>query len=215
MPMANETSNNQDKILYQIKRLGPQTAKELSIKLGMTTMGIRQHMATLEEQCLVETTPPEPQKRGRPVARWQLTDDGHARFPDAHAQMTVELIASVRDLLGEQALDKIITDRADKTEQIYADALERKTTLATKITELARLRTAEGYMAEAESLEDGSFRLAENHCPICIAASSCQGFCRTELQTFQALFEGTAVVKREEYLLEGARRCSYLISPVS
>ncbi|MBL6688878.1 MAG: transcriptional regulator [Pseudomonadales bacterium] len=213
--MANDTSGSQDKILYQIKRLGPQSAKDLSINLGMTTMGIRQHMATLEEQSLVKTTPPEPQKRGRPVARWQLTDEGHARFPDAHAQMTVELIASVRDLLGEQALDKVITDRAEKTEQIYAEALETRSTLAAKVTELARLRTAEGYMAEAERLDDGSFRLAENHCPICIAATSCQGFCRTELQTFQTLFEGTAEVKREEYLLEGARRCTYLITPVS
>ena len=173
--MTAETSGNQDKILYQIKRLGPQSAKDLSLALGMTTMGIRQHMAVLEEQSLVTTTPPEPQKRGRPVARWQLTDEGHARFPDAHAQMTVELITSVRDLLGEQALDKIITDRAEKTEEAYHAALETKRTLAAKVTELARLRTAEGYMAEVERLPDGVFRLAENHCPICIAASCCQG----------------------------------------
>ena len=212
--MTAETSGNQDKILYQIKRLGPQSAKDLSLALGMTTMGIRQHMAVLEEQSLVTTTPPEPQKRGRPVARWQLTDEGHARFPDAHAQMTVELITSVRDLLGEQALDKIITDRAEKTEEAYHAALETKRTLAAKVTELARLRTAEGYMAEVERLPDGVFRLAENHCPICIAATSCQGFCRTELQTFQAVFEGSAEVKREDYLLEGARRCSYLITPI-
>ncbi len=212
--MTAETSGNQDKILYQIKRLGPQSAKDLSLALGMTTMGIRQHMAVLEEQSLVTTTPPEPQKRGRPIARWQLTDEGHARFPDAHAQMTVELITSVRDLLGEQALDKIITDRAEKTKEAYHAALETKRTLAAKVTELARLRTAEGYMAEVERLPDGIFRLAENHCPICIAATSCQGFCRTELQTFQAVFEGSAEVKREDYLHEGARRCSYLITPI-
>ncbi|MBO6655721.1 MAG: MarR family transcriptional regulator [Pseudomonadales bacterium] len=210
-----EISGSQDKILHQIKRLGPQSAKDLSLSLGMTTMGIRQHMAILEEQALVTTTPPAPQKRGRPVARWQLTEQGHARFPDAHAQMTVELIASVRDLLGEQALDKIITDCAKKAEETYHAAIETKRTLAAKVTELARLRTAEGYMAETERLPDGTFRLAENHCPICIAATSCQGFCRTELQTFQALFEDRATVKREDYLLEGARRCSYLITPIN
>lgn len=205
---------SQEKILHQIKRLGPQSAKDLSIRLDMTTMGVRQHMALLEEQSLVTTTPPEPQKRGRPVARWQLTDEGHARFPDTHAQMTVELIASVRDLLGEQALDKIITDRAAKTHDGYVTALSKQHSLGEKLAELAKLRSAEGYMAEVEALENGHYRLAENHCPICIAASSCQGFCRTELQSFQDLFEGMAEVVREDYLLEGARRCSYLIKPL-
>ena len=35
-------------------------------------------------------------------------------------------------------------------------------------------------MADVESLPDGSFRLIEHHCPICIAAEACQGFCGAE-----------------------------------
>ncbi len=213
--MATVNRNNQEIILNLIKRLGPQSAKELSIALKMTTMGVRQHMEALEKQCLVSTRAPEPQKRGRPVTRWQLTDEGHARFPDAHADLTVDLIASVRDLLGEQALDKVITDHTRKKEADYAAVLNLEYSLKAKLTGLARLRTEEGYMAEVQTLADDGYRLVENHCPIGTAARHCQGFCRTELQTFQTLLDGMAEVRREDYLLEGSRRCSYLITPLN
>ena len=41
-------------------------------------------------------------------------------------------------------------------------------------------------MAECAAQPDGSFILAENHCPICVAAKSCQGLCREELDLFRA-----------------------------
>jgi predicted ArsR family transcriptional regulator len=41
-------------------------------------------------------------------------------------------------------------------------------------------------MAEVKTQADGSCLLIENHCPICAAAEACQGFCRSELEVFQA-----------------------------
>jgi predicted ArsR family transcriptional regulator len=61
--MTQDQPNSQDKILYQIKRLGPQTAKALSQKLNVTTMGIRQHLSLLEGQELIQACDPLPQKR--------------------------------------------------------------------------------------------------------------------------------------------------------
>ena len=210
--MSGQPTGNQDKILYQIKRLGPQTVKLLAANLVITTMGIRQHLLSLETDGLVRTNEPVAQKRGRPVKTWALTASGHGRFPDAHAQVTTELIASVRDLLGESALDKVIEQRAKQSLKIYTEALANKSSLALKLKELARLRTEEGYMAEVEQLSDNEYLLIEQHCPICIAAESCQGFCSAELSSFQSLFESIATVERREYLLDGARRCSYTVA---
>ena len=79
------------------------------------------------------------------------------------------------------------------------------------MSRLAQLRAAEGYMARVE--EDGQdWLLIEDHCPICAAAQSCQGFCRSELQLFQEVMGREAVVRREEHLLAGARRCVYRVS---
>ncbi|HCH71276.1 MAG TPA: MarR family transcriptional regulator, partial [Ochrobactrum sp.] len=76
--------------------------------------------------------------------------------------------------------------------------------------ELAAFRSAEGYMADAEKQEDGSWLFIENHCPICAAADACQGFCRAELQVFRAVLGPDVSVNRTEHILAGARRCAYV-----
>lgn len=206
------SSSSQDRILYQIKRLGPQTARELGELLEVTTMGARQHLAQLEGDGLVSAMPQETRGRGRPVRRWKLTEQGHGRFPDAHAQVTSDLIISVRDLLGEDALQTIVAERTRQTLAQYLDAMADTHELEERVNKLCELRSAEGYMAEVVALEDGDFQLIEHHCPICIAAKSCQGFCQGELEVFERVFEGMATVTREDHLLAGARRCAYRIS---
>ena len=73
------------------------------------------------------------------------------------------------------------------------------------------LRSAEGYMAELQRDQAG-FLLVENHCPICVAAKACQGFCRSELQLFRAALGPAVAVERSEHLVAGARRCAYRIT---
>lgn len=214
--MSSETPSrprgNQDKILYQIKRLGPRTARELGLALGVTTMGIRQHLVQLEAEGLVCPTPEESRGRGRPVRRWKLTTLGHGRFPDAHAQVTSDIIASVKSLLGDGAMDTIIDHRTRETLANYRATMDEMPDVADKVATLCELRSAEGYMAEYREMDEGHWLLIEHHCPICIAATACQGFCRSELDVFQALFDGVAHVEREDHLLHGARRCTYRIT---
>lgn len=57
-------------------------------------------------------------------------------------------------------------------------------------------------MAEIRREEDGSWLLWESHCPICAAARTCRGFCRSELALFRQLL-APATVEQEQYLLEG------------
>jgi predicted ArsR family transcriptional regulator len=54
--------------------------------------------------------------------------------------------------------------------------------------------------------------LVENHCPICVAATACQGFCRAELETFRAVLGPDASVERAEHIVAGDRRCVYSIA---
>jgi len=67
-------------------------------------------------------------------------------------------------------------------------------------------------MAEVKRQPDGSLLLIENHCPICVAAKACQGFCRSELALFQETLGRDVSVARDEHIVAGARRCVYKIS---
>ena len=199
--------------MHRLKTRGPQSVKILANQLGMTTMGIRQHLADLEQQNLVTQTRQEKQNRGRPVHHWRLTQQGHQQFPDSHAQITLELIGVIRNNLGENSLHKLIEARSKQVFELYRQKLEQSAHgLEARITTLAQARSDEGYMSEVRLLPDG-WLLVENHCPICVAAKSCQQFCRSELTMFQHLLEKQASVKRVDHLLAGARRCAYKITP--
>jgi predicted ArsR family transcriptional regulator len=94
----------------------------------------------------------------------------------------------------------------------YRRALEPCSGLEDRVRTVARLRTEEGYMAEFGAEPDGSFLLIENHCPICAAAKTCQGFCRSELELFRAAFGAGTSVTRQEHLLSDGRRCVYRVA---
>lgn len=198
------------RILMLLKMHGANTAAVLGKKLGITGEAVRQQLVRLNEEGLVASYS-QSRGVGRPSQYWDLTPHGHARFPDTHAQLTVQLLSSVRDLLGQEALDTLIGARESQTREVYHAAMNQTTNLTERVEKLAELRTAEGYMAEVEVDKNGKLLFIENHCPICAAATACQGFCRAELSIFRELLGTDVKVEREEYILSGDRRCTYSI----
>jgi predicted ArsR family transcriptional regulator len=208
---------NNEKILQLLKTKGPQTSQQLADWLQVTMMGARKHLLNLAEQGLVvagaDTSDETPTSRGRPQQYWRLTQAGHQYFPDRHADVSVQLIEGVRQLFGTAGLEQLIVQREQQQQLHYQHILGNFVELADKVQQLADIRQQEGYLAEAY-LQDGCWYLVEHHCPICAAATSCQNFCRSELQLFRACVEGLATVDRTEHLLTAGRRCVYRFSPV-
>lgn len=199
-----------ERVLMALKMHGALSASALGEKLGTTGEAARQQLARLAEEGLVVATS-EARGVGRPTQSWSLAAAAQARFPDTHAALTVQLLGIVRNSLGEDALDTLIAIREAETRASYETVLADRTSLRDKVAALADLRSAEGYMADWREEPDGSLLLIENHCPICAAATACQGFCRAELDVFRAVLGPTAEVVRNEHIVAGARRCSYAI----
>ncbi|MFC0229396.1 helix-turn-helix transcriptional regulator [Serratia aquatilis] len=198
-----------ERLLKLLKTQGPQQASEAGKVLGTTGEAARQQFVKLAKEGLVEAKA-ETRGVGRPVQLWQLTSAGNARFPDAHAELTAQLLRTVRDKLGEQAIDLLIDCREQETRINYKQAMIGANNLAERVSRLTDIRCREGYMAECSELKNGAFLLVENHCPICSAATVCQGFCRAELRVFAEVLQ--AQVERIEHVLTGSRRCAFRIS---
>ncbi|WP_248306942.1 metalloregulator ArsR/SmtB family transcription factor [Devosia sp. 1635] len=195
-----------------IKMHGSLSTAALGALLGTSAEAARQQLLKLANQGLVSATS-EPKGVGRPGQNWSLTSQAMARFPDTHAALTVQLLELIRSQLGEAALDTVISGREMATTAAYHEAMLDKANLSEKVATLARLRSDEGYMAEWRQEEDGGLLLIENHCPICAAATACQGFCRAELDVFRHVLGEGAQVERTEHIVSGGRRCSYSIRP--
>lgn len=197
-----------ERLMTLLKTRGEMQASDAGHLLGTTGEAARQQFVKLAKDGLVEAKAVS-QGVGRPAQYWQLTAKGHAHFPDAHADLTVQLLQLIRTSLGESALDQLITSRESQTLDNYRQAMKGANSLEERLQRLTAIRTREGYMADWGLQEDGSYLFVENHCPICAAAATCQGFCRAERDVFSNVLE--ANVERTEHILQGARRCAYVI----
>lgn len=198
-----------DRILYLLKTKGPQTAAQLAKRVDVTAVAIRQHLAGLLDEGLVEFTD-QKGRVGRPRRVWRPSGKADERFPDSHGELAVGMIDAVRAAFGERGLEKLVAARTRAQVRAYRKRLP-KGPLAKRVAALAKVRTEEGYMAEWARGKDGTFTFVENHCPICDAAQACQGLCAGELELFETVL--SAGVERVEHLLSGQRRCVYRISP--
>jgi predicted ArsR family transcriptional regulator len=198
-------------VLALVKREGPIAADALAGRLKLTPTAVRQHLQALSQEGLVvEAEAPPPAGRGRPARLWRVTEAADARFADAHAGLSAELIAQVRRVFGEAGLDQLLALRTADQAAAYLAEMDGAASLKARLTALAAIREREGYMAEVREDGDGLL-LLEHHCPVCTAARACTGLCREELALFAQVLGPGVEVERISHILAGAGRCAYRV----
>jgi predicted ArsR family transcriptional regulator len=202
-----------EKALWILKKKGPQPVSAIADEMDVTTEGARFHLIKLEKEGLVESRSVA-EGRGRPKQIWSITDIGNSRFPDTHAELTASLLTTMRETLGNNAIEKVIKGHENKLLTRYESKIDEDADLETRIAKLAEIRTAEGYMAEYIK-DDNGYILIENHCPICVAARACEGFCKSEMNIFQSVLGEEITIERTQHIVKGDRRCAYKIREAS
>ena len=198
------------RIVKLLKTEGAMDSASLGARLHVTPMAVRQHLYALQQEKLVSAEE-RPVPVGRPAKYWKLTKDAERLFPDAYAELNAALMTSVQDAFGPDGMVRLLDARAARQRAEYGSRITASAPLAKKVQELAKIRAEEGYMAEVK--RDGAgFLLIENHCPICAAATACQGFCASELDLFRSALGPGVSVERAEHIISGDRRCVYRIA---
>jgi len=197
-------------IVKRLKAEGPVDSARLARRMGLTPMAVRQHLYALQREKLV-TAEERKGRLGRPAKYWQLTREADRLFPDAYAELSVALIGALGDTFGEAGVQRVLASRCAAQRTAYRARIDASAPLGDKLRALAKQRTEEGYMAEVQRDGDG-YLFIENHCPICAAASVCQGFCSTELELFRDVLGPEVAVERGEHIVSGDRRCVYRVS---
>jgi predicted ArsR family transcriptional regulator len=198
------------RIVKLLKTEGAMDSASLAGNLDVTAMAVRQHLYALQREKLV-TAEERPVPLGRPAKFWRLTKDAERLFPDAYAELNAALITSVQDAFGPQGMARLLDARMARQRAEYGARIDGSAPLAKRIQQLAKIRADEGYMAEVKRDGNG-FLFIENHCPICAAATACQGFCSSELELFRSALGPGVSVERAEHIVSGDRRCVYRIA---
>jgi predicted ArsR family transcriptional regulator len=205
-------AKGRDAVLELLKRDGPISADGAAQKLGLTAMAVRLHLYALAQRGdagYAEQARP----RGRPVKLWHATAAAAAHFADSHSALAADLIVQMKKAFGDDGLDKLLKLRNADLEKAYRAKTDKAATLKAKLDALAKIRSAEGYMAEVRrEAGTGEWLFVENHCPICAAARLCTGLCREELALFHRVLGKDIKVERLSHILAGAGRCAYRVS---
>jgi predicted ArsR family transcriptional regulator len=203
---ANPKSGVRGTILTLLKRSGGMTVPEVARELGISTVAVRKHLASLDGEGLIAESTRVGQ-RGRPAVVYHVSEAGEALFPQGYHQLVVDLLQDVAILEGEQKLERLFRQRNERLAHTYELRLQGKP-LKEAIRELARVRDDDGYMTSVEESERGIV-LAEHNCPIIDVAQRFPQACHCEQQLFERLLG--ASVRRETTLAEGAAACRYHI----
>jgi DeoR family suf operon transcriptional repressor len=196
-------------LLTAVKRRGEARATELAGDLGITVSAIRQHLAGLGADALVDHRD-ERSGPGRPKRLYRLTERGDELFPRTYGELTTELLAYAEEEDPELVERLFERRRQRRVERAKARLAGRP--FGDQIEELTRILDEDGYLADSEALPDGTYRIVEHNCAILAVAMRYGHACGTELSFIREVLPD-ATVERVAHQLAGARTCAYEITP--
>ena len=198
-------------LLDALKRQGEARADELATILGITVSAVRQHLAALHGDGLV-THSEVRAGPGRPHHEYRLSERGDNLFPRRYAQIVTDLLVEA-EAEDPAMIERMFARRRDRRVERAKERLAGKS-LPDQVAELTLILDEDGYLAEAVTQDDGSFRIVEHNCAILAVATRYGAACSTELEFIREVLP-TARVERVAHLLSGGHVCAYEVSPLS
>ena len=190
-----------------LKKNGGMTIEDLSKKISITPMGIRQHLLSLEKKGLVSYTAKK-HGIGRPGFVYTLTESADELFPKAYDRLALDILKQIKKNEGPEKINKILGWRRDKVLQQKKEALSGLTGIDELVHGLKNLLVSEGYVADLVK-EGDNYILKSYNCPIRKVASEFNEVCIEELQLFRELLNRN--VSMEQCMGQGSPSCIFSI----
>lgn len=211
VPTEELAESTRRRVLELVASDGPVTAADLAARLGLTSAGVRRHLAQLEEEgtITVHAVPGlAPVRRGRPARSYVVTSHGQAELHDAYSEVAVQALRHLRTAAGDAAVAGFAAQR-------FEDVVERLTPLVTatdpteRAAQLAAALSGEGYAASVRPVAAATLvpiaQLCQGHCPVQHVAEEFPELCEAEARAFAELL-GTHV-QRLATIAGGAHAC--------
>ncbi|MBI5632902.1 MAG: winged helix-turn-helix transcriptional regulator [Nitrospirae bacterium] len=194
-------------IITLLKKNGGMTIEDLSKKISITPMGIRQHLLSLEKKGLVSYIAKK-HGIGRPGFVYMLTESADDLFPKTYDRLALDILKQVKKNDGQDKINKIFGWRRDTVLRQKKEALSGLTGMDEIMHGLKNLLVSEGYFAELEK-EGDSYILKSYNCPIRKVASEFNEVCMDELQLFRELLHRN--VSMEQCIGQGSPSCVFSV----
>ena len=188
---------------------GDASIGELARHLEVSEVATRRHVGVLESEGLVLAQTVR-QGRGRPAARYRLTDRAQRLFPQRYDRFAAEVMEFLADEHGRDGLQAFLRWRLEREVAGLKDAVTAED-LHGRLQQLAEALSDAGF--EASVVEDGDgFTLTQEHCAIADVAARHPEVCHYEAAAFAQVLGGDMRLSRRETLAAGGTACVCRVS---
>lgn len=202
-------SGVQQQILAFIKQQRETTNAAIAEQLSVSYEAVRQQLRKLEDEGLIVSRDEETEGRpaGRPAQLYALSPAGDHLFPKNYDELAVELIDTVSDSLGPDALRQVLTAFTDEKVRRWSPHLKGET-VAERLEDLRGFYLADDpYMRADEHSADGDMRLVEGNCPYLNVASRRPAICSVTVSALSRLLGYR--VSRDQRFQNGDAQCVF------
>jgi predicted ArsR family transcriptional regulator len=197
-------------IVEDLRREADRSVAELADLLGISEVATRRHLTVLEDEGLVAARTVN-QGRGRPAARYHLTEDARRLFPQGHDRLAAEVLDFLADEHGRDGLQHFLRWRMQRQIEGLRGAVTAED-LHGRLEQLADALSDAGYEASVRPDGEG-FTLQQHHCAIEDVAREHPELCAYEAASFSKVLGRDVSVSRRETLASGSRACVCCVQP--
>jgi predicted ArsR family transcriptional regulator len=197
-------------IVEDLRRETDRSVAELAELLGISEVATRRHLVVLEDEGLVAARTVN-QGRGRPAARYHLTEDARRLFPQGHDRLASEVLDYLADEHGRDGLQSFLRWRMKRQIEGLRGAVTAED-LHGRLEQLAGALSDAGYEASVGPDGEG-FTLKQHHCAIEDVAREHPELCAYEAASFSKVLGRDVTVSRRETLASGSRACVCCVKP--
>jgi predicted ArsR family transcriptional regulator len=195
-------------ILDYLKRSGRATVDEIAAAAGITSMGVRRHLLTLENADLVKMRL-ERRPMGRPTHVYELTESADALFPQNYHQLAIQLLDGIVESDGTEKVARLFARRKERMLEAHVDRMKGKD-LAGRVATMAQIMTENGYMAHWKKI-DGGYAIVEHNCAIARVARRYPQACACEVEFIEKMLGPNVQATRQSHIADGDACCAYMV----
>jgi len=182
--------------LEELKLAGELPVSDLSRRLGMSYMAVKQYCEALKKLGYLERTRAPRSAVGRPEIFYQLTPKADLLFPQAGVGFSLDLLENLRGLFGESAPERLLFQYFQQRQERWQPRLAKAKSLLEKATLLAGLREQDGCFCRCKYDAEKGVRIEEYHQPLQPLFAKYPRVLAMELRLLETLL-GTRVTRRD------------------
>lgn len=197
-------------IVDLLRETPDQSATELADVLGISAVATRRHLTVLETDGFVSARTVK-QTRGRPAARYRVTELADRLLPHRYDAFANELVEFLVGRYGTTVLRDFLQWRMTREASDLSDAVTADE-LPDRLQQLAAALSHAGFDATVDRHDD-RFTLIQHHCAIEDVARQHPEVCAYEAASFSRVLGQDVTLSRRETLASGGAACVCTVAP--